>query len=119
MVQSMIGQSSLAAQNRIDSGEEKVVGVNCYQHDDETPPPPMRPDPETMRAHVDAFVEYKAGRAQADVDRAVSALRRAAQSEDENIFARVVDAAEVGATHGEIVSALREELGFGEPLVIA
>ena len=42
-------------------------------------PPPMRPDPETMRAHVDAFVEYKAARSPAEVERAITALRRAAQ----------------------------------------
>ena len=35
LVQSMIGQSALAFQERVESGEEKIVGVNCYQ-DDET-----------------------------------------------------------------------------------
>ncbi len=120
MVQSMIGQSALAAQNRIDTGAEKIVGVNCYEHDDDgVAPPPMRPDPETMRAHVDAFVEYKAARRRSDVERAIGELRRAAQTEGDNVFARVVDAAEAGVTHGEIVSALRDELGFGEPLVVA
>ncbi|MEM8902547.1 MAG: acyl-CoA mutase large subunit family protein [Actinomycetota bacterium] len=120
MVQEMIGRSAMAAQERIDDGEERVVGVNCYEHDDDgTAPSPVRPDPDVMRAHVEAFVAAKEARGAADVDRAVTALRRAAQSEDENVFARVVDAAEAGVTHGEIVAALRDELGFGDPLVVA
>ncbi|MEO1059716.1 MAG: acyl-CoA mutase large subunit family protein, partial [Actinomycetota bacterium] len=120
LVQSMIGRSALAAQNRVDSGEEKIVGVNCYQHDDEDEsPPPMRPDPEAMRRHVDDFIAFKQTRSRTDVERAVAALRRSAQRTDENIFGRVVEAAEVGVSHGEIVSALRDELGFGDPLVVA
>lgn len=119
LVQTMIGQSALAAQHRIDSGEEKIVGVNCYQHDgDDLAPPPMRPDPERMRAHVDSFVEYKASRNHADVKRSLGNLRRAAQCDD-NVFEQVVEAAFAGVTHGEIVTALRDELGFGDPLIVA
>ncbi|MEM9034289.1 MAG: acyl-CoA mutase large subunit family protein [Actinomycetota bacterium] len=120
LVQSMIGRSALAAQERIDNGDERIVGVNCYQRDDDgSPPPPMRPDPAAMRAHVEAFVASKAARSRAQVDGALTALRRAAQSEDQNIYAKVVEAAEAGVTHGEIVGALRDELGFGHPLVVA
>ena len=119
LIQTMIGQSALAAQHRIDSGDEKIVGVNCYRHDgDDLAPPPMRPDPERMRAHVDSFVAYKASRSQAEVERSLGNLRRAAQGDD-NVFEQVVEAAFAGVTHGEIVTALRDELGFGEPLIVA
>ncbi|MEM9132283.1 MAG: acyl-CoA mutase large subunit family protein [Actinomycetota bacterium] len=120
LVQQLIGRSALAAQNRIDSGEEKIVGVNCYQDDgDGESPPPMRPDAERMRRFVDDFADFKAGRSRDEVDRRLTGLRRAARSDDENIFARVVDAAGAGVTHGEIVAALRDELGFGDPLIVA
>ena len=120
LVQTMIGQSSLAAQNRVDSGEEKIVGVNCFVHDgDDLAPPPMRPDADRMRRCVDDFIAFKTARSQAEVDRRITDLRRAAQSADQNIFAQVVDAAEAGVTHGEIVTALRDELGFGDPLIVA
>ncbi len=119
LVQRMIGQSALAAQNRIDRGEEKIVGVNCFQTDDDgVPPPPMRPDADAMRKHVHDFIVFKEARSQADVDRALGQLRRAAQG-DTNVFEQVVEAALVGVTHGEIVAALRDELGFGDPLVVA
>ena len=73
-------------------------------------------DPATLAR---ALTVLEAGGPEADVERAVAALRRAAQRHDENVFAAVVDAAEAGVTHGEIVSALRDELGFGDPLVVA
>ena len=52
------------------------------------------------------------------MSRALDTLKRAANSERENVYERIVEAAEVGVTHGEIVRLLREELGFGHPLVV-
>jgi len=52
------------------------------------------------------------------VSRALDALGRAANSARENVYERIVEAAEAGVTHGEIVSLLRRELGFGHPLVM-
>ncbi len=41
-----------------------------------------------------------------------------ADADATNIFGCVVAAAEAGATHGEICSTLRRELGFGQPLTV-
>ena len=71
-----------------------------------------------MQQHVDSFVAFKKNRSQQTVNKALDNLTRAAVSDDENIFARVVDAAEVGVTHGEIIACLREELGYGHPLIV-
>lgn len=121
LVQGMIGRSALAAQERIDNGDEKVVGVNCYQTEgeDDEQPPPYRPDRAAMDAHVEQFREFKRNRSDHDVQRGIDGLRRAAQDEDLNVFASVVDAAVAGVTHGEIVGTLRDELGFGNPLIVA
>lgn len=51
--------------------------------------------------------------------RGFNAITRAGSSSCENIYARIVEAAELGVTQGEIVSCLRRELGVGQPLVIA
>ena len=45
--------------------------------------------------------------------RALDALARAAGDPGDNVFGRVVEAAEAGCTHGEICDTLRRELGFG------
>ncbi|MEZ0148058.1 MAG: methylmalonyl-CoA mutase [Candidatus Reddybacter sp.] len=120
VVQSMIGESSMTYQEKIESGKEKIVGVNCFQDESEKAPdlPTSRPDPAVMQQHVDAFVAFKKNRSQQTVNKALDNLTRAAVSDDENIFARVVDAAEVGVTHGEIIACLREELGYGHPLIV-
>jgi methylmalonyl-CoA mutase N-terminal domain/subunit len=120
LIQGMIGQSALAFQEKVESGEEKVVGVNCYQDDNSAPlaRPTERPDLARMDAHIARFKAFKQQRSQADVDRALDALKRAANSARENTYERIVEAAEAGVTHGEIVRLLRAELGFGHPLVV-
>ena len=119
LVQSMIGTSALAFQQRVDSGEEKVIGVNCYQNENgpNLSRSTERPDLARMTEHVARFKAYKEERSPSDVRRALDALARAANSERENVFERIVEAAEAGVTHGEIVGCLRKELGFGHPLV--
>ncbi len=119
MVQAMIGESALAWQEKVESGEEKIVGVNCYQEDEETHSvPPYRPDPEAMVAHVESFKAFKAARSQRKADKALTDLRRIANSKQGNVFAAVIEAAANDCTHGEIIGCLREELGFGQPLII-
>ena len=119
LVQSMIGTSALAFQQRVESGEEKVIGVNCYQNEDgpNLSRSTERPDLARMTEHVARFKAFKEERSPSDVRRALDALARAANSERENVFERIVEAAEAGITHGEIVGGLRKELGFGHPLV--
>ncbi|MDP6709311.1 MAG: acyl-CoA mutase large subunit family protein [Alphaproteobacteria bacterium] len=120
IVQTMIGQSALRHQQRIDDGEEKVVGVNCYQvEEDESEIPFQRADPARIQAQVDKFRHFKESRSQAAVAAAETALRRAANNEAENLFERVVGGAIAGMSHGEIVATLRDELGTGEPLIVA
>jgi pivalyl-CoA mutase large subunit len=120
LVQRMIGESALAFQNRIESGEEGIVGVNVYASEGETlaEPEPYRPDRADMEAHVQRFRAFKAERDQQRVSHALSELARAANG-SENVYQKVVDAALADVTHGEIVACLRAELGFGQPLLVA
>ena len=119
LVQRMIGASALEHQQKIEAGAEKLVGVNCYADGSAAPEPESyRPDRAAIEAHVQAFRAFKQGRDQHSVQRALDALARAANG-DENVYARIVEAAETGVTHGEIVACLRRELGFGQPLMVA
>lgn len=121
LVQAMIGESALRYQEKIERGEEKIVGVNCYPSADEEAgfKPTERPDIARMQAHVARFKAFKQSRSRAAVDGALAALARASADEKDNIFLRVVEAAEAGVTHGEIIGCLRKELGFGRPLIVA
>jgi len=115
LVQRMIGESARAFQAKVESGEQTVVGVNAYQIEEDSSARPInaRPSRDTMQAHVDQFKAFKAQRSQPAVQGALDALARAAGDERDNVFARVVEAAETGCTHGEICGTLRREMGFG------
>ncbi|MAZ21074.1 MULTISPECIES: acyl-CoA mutase large subunit family protein [unclassified Roseovarius] len=119
IVQRMIGKSALEYQNRIETGSEKVVGVNCYQSEvEDAEVETYRPNRSAMEAQVAAFKAFKAERSQAAVENALGELARAANG-NENVYKKVVEAADIGVTHGEIISCLRRELGFGHPLMVA
>ena len=115
LVQQKIGQSARRFQQKIESGEQTVVGVNAFQAEEEAGArtPLQRPDAQAMRGHLDAFKAFKAGRSPAAVGAALDGLSRAANDARLNVFAAVVDAAAAGCTHGEICGRLRRELGFG------
>ena len=72
-----------------------------------------RPDRVAMQALIDDFKTFKSERSQSAVQQALDALARAAGDAKDNVFARVVEAAEAGCTHGEICHTLRREMGFG------
>ena len=115
LVQKMIGESARRFQQQVESGAQTVVGVNAYQaEEDRSARQPLpRPDPAAMRAHLEDFKAYKAGRSAQAVQHALDALARAANDPKVNVFGKVVEAAEAGCTHGEICARLRRELGFG------
>jgi methylmalonyl-CoA mutase N-terminal domain/subunit len=120
LVQQMIGESALAFQKRVESREQTVVGVNAYQVEEDADEYAVLEYPrrERIAAQLVRLAEYKAQRASAPVRKALDDLARAAQG-SENVMARVVAAAEAGASHGEICGVLRRELGFGQPLAMA
>jgi len=119
LVQRMIGESAFAFQQSVERGEQTVVGVNAYTVEENPDDYQVLdyPDRARMEAHVARVREYKALRQDAVARKGLDALARAAQGKD-NVMARIVEAAEAGATHGEICATLRRELGFGQPLSI-
>jgi methylmalonyl-CoA mutase N-terminal domain/subunit len=115
LVQRMIGESAARFQRLVESGEQKVVGVNAWQVEEDSSARPInrRPERAAMEAHVARLRAFKAARSPATVQGALAGLARAAADPRDNVFARVVEAAEAGCTHGEICATLRRELGFG------
>jgi methylmalonyl-CoA mutase N-terminal domain/subunit len=119
--QQICGDSALAFAQKIDSGAETIVGVNKYRlpAEEDAEREALRPPPrKKIEAQLKRLKRFKAGRDQGAVRRALDALARAAASEDENVFEKVVDAACAGVTHGEICAELRKVYGFGSPLIV-
>ena len=115
LVQGMIGESARKFQQQVESGAQTVVGVNAYAVEEDSSARPIntRPDRAAMQALIDDFKTFKAERSQTAVQKALDALARGAGDTKDNVFGRVVEAAEAGCTHGEICHTLRREMGFG------
>ena len=65
----MLGEAALAWQDRIDTGDQQIGGVNCYrvpeEKDNHAVPPTVRPAKDKMQAHVDPLRRVKTARSQA------------------------------------------------------
>ena len=116
-VQAQIGESARQFQEKVDSGEQTVVGVNKYRlpEEEEADMPIYRPDQRAIAAQYERLARYKKERSQATLRRGLDELARAAGDPARNVFGAVIEAIRSGATHGEVVGTLRTELGFGSP----
>jgi (2R)-ethylmalonyl-CoA mutase len=118
---------------KIETGELKVVGVNCFT---ETAPSPLlassagaivgkngagaaqaeeeailRVDPEVERELAKEVTAWRSQRNQEDVSKALDELRRAARDETANLMEPSIALALAGGTTGEWAEALREVFG--------
>jgi isobutyryl-CoA mutase large subunit len=107
---SEIAEASFAYHQKLEKGEKKVVGVNCYPGSAGQPVEILRVSHEVERDQVAGLARRRAGRDQAAVDGALAAMISAARS-GENMIPPMLRAAQAEATLGEICGALREEWG--------
>ncbi|GAA2412126.1 protein meaA [Streptomyces glaucosporus] len=101
---------------RIESGEEKIVGVNCFES---TEPNPLTADLDTAVMTVDPAVEaqvvaslhrWRETRDEDRAQRALAELKRAAAGEV-NLMPATLECARAGVTTGEWAWALRDVFG--------
>ncbi|MFT6762833.1 MAG: (2R)-ethylmalonyl-CoA mutase, partial [Candidatus Aldehydirespiratoraceae bacterium] len=107
--------SSMAARTRrIESGEQKVIGVNDFTETAESPLGGenniMKIDPAVEQETIDGLTEWRAARDQAAVDAALNELRRAAQ-EGDNVMPASITLAKAGGTTGEWGTVMRDVFG--------
>src|SRR5690348_13639632 len=107
---SEIAEASFAYHQKLEKGEKKVVGVNCYPGSAGQPVEILRVSHEVERDQVAGLARRRAGRDQAAVDGALAAMIAAARS-GENMIPPMLLAAQAEATLREIFGALREEWG--------
>jgi (2R)-ethylmalonyl-CoA mutase len=100
----------------IESGELKIVGVNCYRETAESPLTTgtdsgiMKVDVEAEREQIASLQAFRASRDQSVVDNALAGLRAAAVDGD-NIMPSSIACARAGVTTGEWSEVLREVFG--------
>jgi (2R)-ethylmalonyl-CoA mutase len=109
--------SHAARRARIESGEDKVVGVNCFTT---TEPNPLTADTGTAVQQVDPAAEqavlaqlaqWRAQRDETEVLAALDQLRADAARDGVNLMTASVACARAGVTTGEWSFALREVFG--------
>ena len=115
-MKSELVSSHAARRARIESGEEKIVGVNAYETTEPSPLTAdldgaiMAADPEAEKTALASVEQWKSQRDEAEVAEALAALAAAAKTEA-NLMAPTLVAARAGATTGEWAATLREVFG--------
>jgi methylmalonyl-CoA mutase N-terminal domain/subunit len=107
---SEIAEAAFAYHQKLEKGEKKVVGVNCYPGSVGQPVEILRVSHQVERDQVAELGRRRAGRDQTAVDGALAAMIAAAGS-GENMIPPMLLAAQAEATLGEICGALRDEWG--------
>jgi len=106
-----IQESAYEYQERVDDGEEVVVGVNEYTIEEDTRPDILHVDEQETRDRQLARLEdVKADRDAEAVDAALDALSSAIAN-GENTMPYIVDAVKTYATMGEIMGVFEEHHG--------
>ncbi|MFD5390000.1 protein meaA [Streptomyces sp. NPDC127074] len=117
---------------RIEAGEEKIVGVNCYESTEPNPLTAdldtaiMTVDPENEARVISALHTWREQRDEGPAQEALGALRKAAAG-TENLMSATLACARAGVTTGEWSWALRDVFGEyraptgvgGAPLAVA
>ncbi|PHQ37632.1 methylmalonyl-CoA mutase [Halorubrum persicum] len=105
-----IQEASYEYQERVDSGEETVVGVNAYQVEADTEPDLLRVDETTRERQLDRLESVKAERDDDAVEAALDDIRAAVDA-GENVLPAIVAAVKEYATMGEIMAVFEAEYG--------
>jgi methylmalonyl-CoA mutase N-terminal domain/subunit len=109
--------ASFAYQQAIERKEKLIVGVNCFEVENEPPLDTLYIDDSLADVQVAALASVRSHRDAGAVERALDALKLAATG-DENTMPRILDCVKAYCSVGEISDALRDVFGtWDEPAV--
>ena len=107
-----IEEAAARRQAKIDSGKDTIVGVNKYRLEKEDPIETLEVDNTAVRSsQIRRLEQLRANRNNEEVQAALQALTRAAETNEGNLLALSIDAARKRASLGEISSALEKVYG--------
>jgi methylmalonyl-CoA mutase N-terminal domain/subunit len=119
-LQGLIADEAYRAHQAIEAGAKPVVGVNRFASADD-PAPDLATyelDPDGRDRQLARLAKVKAGRDAATVAAALTALAKAARTQEANLMHPLIDCANAYCTVGEMVSALKDVWGeFQQPVV--
>ncbi|MDR2692223.1 MAG: methylmalonyl-CoA mutase, partial [Dysgonamonadaceae bacterium] len=107
-----IEEAAARTQARIDSGAQTIVGLNKYRLEKEDPIDILEVDNTAVRKQqIERLNDLKARRNNADVEKALAAITKCAETKEGNLLELAVEAARVRATLGEISDACEKVSG--------
>jgi methylmalonyl-CoA mutase len=107
-----IEEAAARKQARIDSGKDAIVGVNKYLTEEDTDIELLEVDNTAVRnAQLDRLKKLKTDRNSKDVESALMAITKCAETEDGNLLELALNAARMRATLGEISDAMEKVFG--------
>jgi methylmalonyl-CoA mutase, N-terminal domain len=116
--QKEIAQTSFEEQQAFERGERRVVGVNCFSDQNKQKVPTLKIDPKVETDQKEKVIAFKKARSAEDVLQALGRVRAACQSQND-MFATMINAVEVGVTVGEISDVFRDIFGvYRDPAVV-
>src|SRR4051794_2205435 len=125
-IRSEVEESASRWREAVDSGERRVVGVNCYTVDEEPRTPVFEVDSEVEQIAIERIQELRATRDAARFDDAIGRLGKAAEDfarreveglGDGRLMEAAIEAARAEASTGEMMAALKGALGWRAPHV--
>jgi len=122
-LQGLIADEAYRVHQAIETGARPVVGVNRFASDAEAehPAPDLATyelDPDGRDRQLARLAKVKAERDAAAVAAALTALAKAAETQEANLMHHLIDCAHAYCTVGEMVSALKDVWGeFQQPVV--
>jgi len=107
-----IEEAAARTQARIDSGRQKIIGVNCLKPDREAPVPVMKVNNAAVRkTQIDRLEKLRRERDSEATQRELDALTACAETGEGNLLERAIAAARARASVGEISWALEKVWG--------
>ncbi|HEY2306873.1 MAG TPA: methylmalonyl-CoA mutase family protein [Streptosporangiaceae bacterium] len=106
-----IADAAFSYQQKLEKGDKKVVGVNCYPDTVGQPVEILRVSHQVERDQVAELARRRTERDGGAVDRALAGVVAAARS-SANMIPPILAAAQAEATLGEICGVLRDEWGI-------
>ena len=105
-----IAEAAFRYQREVEAGRKKIVGVNCFEQEQEQPIETLKIDPDVESRQRARLADVKACRDETAVNNSLDALRAVAESGG-NVMPALIEAARARVAVGEITDTLARVFG--------
>lgn len=110
-IQKEIAESAYKYQREVEEKKRIIVGVNEFIVDEPLDVEILKVDPSIREKQIERLKKLRSERDNKKVEEALDRLRKAAETEDENLMPYIIEAHRHLATLGEVTDVLREVWG--------